>query len=478
MTDPTALEAAGLARAIRRREISCREVMLAYLARIDRLNPRVNAVVTRQDGDRLVAQADERDAQLGRGPPLGWMHGFPIAIKDLAATAGIRTTLGSPLLRNVVPVEDSIMVARLKAAGAIVIGKTNTPEFGLGSQTYNGVFGTTTNAYDATRTSGGSSGGAAVAVALRMIPVADGSDMMGSLRNPAAYNNVLGFRPSFGRIPAGPPAPEVFLQQLSSDGPMARTVSDLALLFATQAGADARAPLSIREDPATLAAPLQRDLAGTRVAWLGDLGGYLPFEPGILELCRAAVTSLTGIGCIVEDFVPDFDYASLWTAWCRLRHWLVAGRLNDLYRVQANRASIKPEALWEIERGVALSALDVYEASRVRSAWYQTLRTAFETYEYLVLPSAQVFPFDAGTHWPRHVAGREMDTYHRWMEVVVPASMAGGPVISVPVGFNADGLPMGMQIIGRRYADLAVLQLAYAYEQATQWVAKRPPPQA
>jgi amidase len=476
MSDPAALDASDLAQAIERRAVSCREVMRAYLERIERLNPLVNAIVSLQDHDRLLVQAAERDAQLAQGHRLGWMHGFPIAVKDLVATAGIRTTLGSPLLRDFVPAEDSIMVARLKAAGAIVIGKTNTPEFGLGSQTYNEVFGVTTNAYDRTRTSGGSSGGAAVAVALRLVPVADGSDMMGSLRNPAAYNNIFGFRPTFGRVPAGPPALEVFLQQLSTEGPMARTVSDLALLFATQAGADARAPLSIREDPAVFAQPLQRDFAGARVAWLGDLGGYLPFEPGILDLCRSALDTLTDLGCIVEDVVPDFAYPSLWKAWCVLRHWLVCGRLHDHYRAPAKRARIKPEVLWEIESGLALKALDVYDASRVRTTWYQFLRTLFETYEYLVLPSAQVFPFDAGTHWPREVAGRRMDTYHRWMEVAVPASMAGCPVLGVPVGFSAAGLPMGMQIIGPRHADFAVLQFGHAYEQATRWVSKRLPP--
>ena len=258
MSDPTSLDAAALSQAIHTRAVSCREVMQAYLDRIERLNPRVSAIVSLQDQERLLARADERDGQLARGQWLGWMHGFPIAVKDLAATAGIRTTLGSPLLREFVPAEDAIVVARMKAAGAIVIGKTNTPEFGLGSQTYNNVFGATGNAYDPSKTCGGSSGGAAVAVALRLVPVADGSDMMGSLRNPAAYNNILGFRPSFGRVPAGP-APEIFLQQLSTDGPMARTATDLGLLLATQAGADPRAPLSIPEDPARFAAPLARD---------------------------------------------------------------------------------------------------------------------------------------------------------------------------------------------------------------------------
>jgi len=474
MSDPTSLDAAALSQAIHTRAVSCREVMQAYLDRIERLNPRVSAIVSLQDQERLLAQADERDSQLARGQWLGWMHGFPIAVKDLAATAGIRTTLGSPLLREFVPAEDAIVVARMKAAGAIVIGKTNTPEFGLGSQTYNNVFGATGNAYDPSKTCGGSSGGAAVAVALRLVPVADGSDMMGSLRNPAAYNNVLGFRPSFGRVPAGP-APEIFLQQLSTDGPMARTATDLGLLLATQAGADPRAPLSIPEDPASFAAPLAGDFKGTRIGWLGDLGGHLPFEDGILPLCRGTLSLLSDFGCVVEDVALGFPPERLWTAWCGLRSWLVSGRLNELYAVPAKRKQIKPEAIWEIENGLAMKASEVLELSRVRSAWYQRLRVLFETYDFLALPTAQVFPFDVTLHWPREVAGRRMDTYHRWMEVVVPASLSGCPTINVPVGFGANGLPMGMQIIGPHRADLAVLQLAYAHEQATGWVMKRPP---
>jgi amidase len=300
--------------------------------------------------------------------------------------------------------------------------------------------------------------------------------MMGSLRNPAAFNNVLGLRPSFGRVPAGP-VPEVYLRQLSTDGPMARTVTDLALLLSTLAGVDARDPFSLAEDPARFAAPLQRDVAGTRIAWLGDLGGYLPFESGIIALCRAALGSLADLGCVVDDIVPAVDYDRLWRAWCVLRHWLVCGRLHDLYKDPAKRRSIKPEALWEIENGLALKALEVYEASKVRSAWYQQLLRLFETYDFLVLPSAQVFPFDATVHWPEQIAGRKLDTYHRWMEVVVPGSLSGLPILNVPVGFGADGLPMGMQIIGRPRADLEVLQLGYAYEQATQWVSKRPPPE-
>ena len=477
MSDPTALDALALSQALAARQLSCRELMQATLARIERLNPTYNAIVSLQDGDALLAQADARDAQLARGERLGWMHGLPIAIKDLVATKGIRTTLGSPLLREFVPSEDSTMVARIKAAGAIVIGKTNTPEFGLGSQTYNTVFGATRNVYDPTRTSGGSSGGAAVAVALRLLPVADGSDMMGSLRNPAGFNNICALRPTWGRVPAGP-APEMYLGQLSTDGPMARTVPDLAALLAVQAGRALTAPLSLGDDPQVFAAPLQAHASGLRIGWLGDLGGRLPFEDGVLDLCRDALGAFEALGCTIDDVLPAFPFDKLWDAWCTLRHWLVAGRQMDHYRDERRRTQIKPEARWEIERGLALSALDVYEASKTRSAWYQTVRRLFETYDILALPTAQVFPFDAAVHWPASIAGQAMDTYHRWMEVVVPGSMYAGPVMAVPAGFNEAGLPMGLQLIGQHRDELKLLRLAQAYDEATAWPRRRPPPAA
>ena len=466
--------AASLATLIRDHQVSCVEVMTAHLDQIDRLNPKVNAIVSLQPREGLLAQAAERDRQLAAGQHLGWLHGMPLAVKDLAQTKGIVTTFGSPLLRDFVPTVDAIVVERMKAAGGIVIGKTNTPEWGLGSQTYNEVFGTTLNAYDQGRTAGGSSGGAAVALALRLVPVADGSDMAGSLRNPAAFNNVFGFRPSAGRVPYGP-ALELFMQQLGYEGPMARSVQDLALLLAVQAGPDPRAPLSLEQDPRVFAGPLERNLAGLRVGWLGDLGGYLPIEPGVLELCGDGLAVLQTLGCPVEAAVPDYPPEQVWDTWRKLRHFLVGGALRPLHRDPAKRALLKPEAVWEVEGLERLSAADVYAATTARSAWYAALRRLFARFDYLALPTAQVFPFDAALHWPREVAGRGMDTYHRWMEVVVGVTLAGLPAISVPVGFDPRGLPMGMQLVGRHHDDLGLLQLAHAYDAATQWPAKRPP---
>ena len=466
------MSACPLSRAIHAREVSCVEVMQAYLAHIGRYNPGVNALVALREPEALLAEASQCDRELQAGQSRGWMHGMPQAIKDLAAVAGLRTTQGSTLFAEQVPTQDAISVSRVRASGAIVIGRSNVPEFGLGSHTYNGVYGTTCNAYDHRLCAGGSSGGAGVALAMRMLPVADGSDMMGSLRNPAAFNNVFGLRPSQGRVPYGP-ANEVFVSQLGIEGPMGRTVEDVAQLLQTQAGFDLRAPLS--QDHYAPQAALARDFKGTRIGWLGDYDGYLPFEPGVMSLCEQALKDLAYLGCEVETCRPQYSMERLWQCWLTLRHWQVAGNLGAIYADPARREHLKPEAQWEVEGGLALSGQQVFAASVARSEWYRALLALFERYDYLLLPSAQVFPFDAQLAWPRHIAGQAMDTYHRWMEVVIGATLAGLPAMSIPVGFSPQGLPMGLQIIGKPQADHAVLQLAYAHEQATGWVSQRPP---
>ena len=468
------MDADALSRAIHARHVSCREVMQAYLAQIERFNPQVNALVSLRPAEELLAEADTCDRQLDQGQSRGWMHGMPQAVKDLAATAGLRTTMGSPLFAEQVPLHDAISVARVRASGAIIIGKSNVPEFGLGSHTYNSVFGTTTNAYDPSLVAGGSSGGAAVALALRMLPVADGSDMMGSLRNPAGWANVVGFRPSFGRVPYGPSG-EVFIQQLATEGPMGRTVADAALLLSVQAGFDPRVPLSIDRDPSVFAGALDRDFRGARIGWLGDQDGYLPTEPGVLEVCRSALGHFEAIGCTVEGVTPDFDMARLWEAWLVLRGTLVAGAAGPLYADPVTRAQLKPEAVWEIENGLRVGGPEVFKASATRSAWYQEMRRLFETYDFLVLPTAQVFPFAADLHWPERIGDRRMDTYHRWMEVVIPGTLGGGPVLAVPAGFDSRDRPMGLQILGPARADLATLQIGHAYEQASGFSRRQPP---
>jgi len=469
------LHAHAISAGLHAMQFSCRELMLATLARIEERNPAVNAIVSLRDPQQLLEEADAHDAMLARGESKGWMHGLPQAIKDLAPTAGLRTTLGSPLMRDFVPREDGLMVQRMKAAGCIVIGKTNTPEFGLGSHTFNEVFGVTRNAYAPALSAGGSSGGAAVALATRMLCVADGSDFMGSLRNPAGWNNVFGMRPSQGRVPQWP-TQDVWINQLGTEGPMARSVRDLALLLDTQAGSDPRLPLSLADGARFDGALASFDPAGVRIGWLGDLDGYLAMEPGILDVCGQALRRLAGIGCVVAPTALGTSPEAVWQAWLVWRRALVAARIAPFLLQSKNRELVKPEALWEYDQAQLLTGQEFTRASAQRSSFYQHMSALLAQHDFLALPVAQVWPFDAGLRWPSHVAGREMDTYHRWMEVVIYATFAGLPCISVPAGFNAKGQPMGLQIIGRPRGDWALLQLAQAYERAAQEVLLRQPP--
>ena len=484
MSAITDLAAHELAARIAARDLSCREVMQAFLARIDEVNTIVNAIVSRRDGDVLVAEADACDRLLAqrseRDTPRSFLFGLPQAIKDMVSTAGLRTTSGSPLLKDFVPAADALLVQRVKAAGGIVVGKTNTPEFGLGSHTFNEVFGATRNAYDPTRSAGGSSGGAAVALAMRMLPVADGSDSMGSLRNPAAWNNVFGFRPSQGRVPSWP-ASDAWLTHFGTEGPMARNVRDLALLLDVQAGHDPRAPLSLASEASfadRLDTAAASDRAPVRIGWLGDLDGHLATEPGIVDACATGLARLQGAGCSVEPFPLDFPPDRIWDAWITLRSWLVHARLTPYLNDQpANRAHVKPEALWEYDRGAALSAAQVMAASVERTAFFHHVLALFGRVDFLALPSTQVWPFPVEWRWPERIGERRMDTYHRWMETVVLATFAGLPAISVPVGFDARGLPAGVQLIGRPRDDLGVLRLARRYEAvASEVLDRRPAP--
>ncbi len=478
MSKTTNLSATTLSDNIHSRQVTCLEVMQATLAHIDDINPRYNAVISRVDTENLLKQADLKDSQLARGASNGWLHGIPIAIKDIAPTAGIASTMGSLLLKNLIPKEDGLMVQRMKAAGCIVIGKTNVPEFGLGSHTFNEVFGATGNAFDPTKSAGGSSGGAAVALATGMLSVADGSDFMGSLRNPAAWNNVFGMRPSQGRVPMWPVA-DVWVSQLGTEGPMGRTVQDVAKLLSIQAGWDARSPLSIAEDGQAFNVDLNANAInktkGLKIGWLGDLNGYLPMETGILEVCEQGLKRFESIGCKVEPVHLGFSNERVWECWLTWRKALVASRLAPFLAQPKNRALMKLEALWEADQAASLTGNDFMSASTTRSQLYQQLLQLFEKVDFLAIPSAQVWPFDIAKRYPTDIAGKAMDTYHRWMEVVILPTLAGLPCISLPVGFNAAGLPMGMQLIGKPRGDLALLQLAHAYEQAAQEVLKITP---
>ena len=398
--------AVELSRAIQGRAVSCVEVMTAFLDRIETLNPRVNAIVALQDRDSLIAEARRRDAQLAAHETVGPLHGFPHAVKDLLPVRNMVFTQGSPIFRNFVAQIDALQVERLRRAGAIIIGKTNTPEFGLGSHTFNPVYGPTHNAFDQSKSAGGSSGGAAVALALRMVPLADGSDYGGSLRNPAGWNNVYGFRTSIGRVPGG--AKDEWLPSMGVAGPMARNVADLALLLSVQAGFDPRAPLSLEGDGDRFRRPPVENFRGKRIAWSGNFGGAVPFEPEVLDACRAALRSFEALGCIVEEATPNYPVERAWQAFVKLRGWQQGGALLEHYQDPAHRAMLKPEAIYEIEQGLALSANDITANSVIRSDWGRAVRDLFARYDYWVVPTAQMFPFEIDMRWPARIAGQEM----------------------------------------------------------------------
>ncbi|MFT7044332.1 MAG: amidase [Candidatus Azotimanducaceae bacterium] len=466
------MTAVKVSKKIRTKTLGCEEYMKYVVGRIDRLNPEFNAIVAMLDGDDLIALARTADAELAKGHYQGWLHGMPYAVKDLANVAGFITSFGSPIFANNVAQTDDVFVSRIRAEGAIVIGKTNVPEFGLGSQSYNPVYGATCNAFNGSLTAGGSSGGAAVALATGMLPVADGSDMMGSLRNPAAYNNVVGFRPSLGRVPKDKQA--LFFDQLPIEGPMGRTVEDVICLFETMAGADAGSPLSQQPAPASLSQYKKADLSDVRIGWLGSYDGYLPVESGLLALCEKALAQTAAAGGRVEAIRIAFDMDSLWQTWLTLRHWFVANSRRALYANDAHRRQLKPELIWEIEQGAYVTAADVYDAGVNRSNWFRALNAAFAKYDILALPSAQVFPFDIQQHWPTSVAGRTMDTYHRWMEVTIGATLSGCPVISLPAGFDAGengdaNRAMGIQFIAPIGKDRELLEFALAYQDSNNW---------
>lgn len=469
----TSMSASRLSQAIQKRDVACVEVMQAYLQRIHRYNPVYNAIVNLVDDTELLRQAELADKALRKDEYWGWMHGMPHAVKDLADARGLATSYGSPIFAGNIATEDSLPIARIRAQGAIFVGKTNTPEFGLGSQTYNSVFGTTRNAYNPELVAGGSSGGAAVSLAAQLVPTADGSDMMGSLRNPAGFNNVIGFRPSQGRVPSPSAESKLYYDQLATDGPMGRNVEDTIRLLGNMAGYDSRAPLSLRDSIPRYEEFEPPELDGLRIGWLGDYQGYLPVESGVLPLCESALKQLSICGTTVESCTPDYDMARLWETWLTLRHWSWSDA-RPLYDNPETRQLLKPELQWEIEGSFGMTAARVSEADRARSDWYRALHKLFDRYDLLALPTAQVFPFSAEIHWPNSINDNPMDTYHRWMEVVVGGTLAGLPVVNLPAGFDQQWRPMGLQFIGPMGQDRKVLEFAIAYEAATDYLEQRP----
>ena len=462
LCDLTAIE---LASRIRRKRVSAREVMTAHLARIERVNPKLNAIVTLV-AERAMADAAKADEAQARKRPLGPLHGLPVAHKDLVDTAGIRTTKGSPFFRDNIPDRDALIVTRLRHAGAITVGKTNTPEFGAGSQTFNTVFGATHNPYDLAKTCGGSSGGAAVSLATGMVPIADGSDTGGSLRNPAAFCNVVGFRPSPGRVPSETPTWSPF----SVSGPMARTVSDVALLLSVLAGSDPHTPLSIPEGGSRFASRLDRNVKGARFAWWRDLGG-IPFEAEIKRVVNANRAVFEQLVCIVEEAEPDF--AGVDSAFPTLRHLSYHGNYAALARQRPEW--VKDTIRWEIAQAELQTGADVGRALARQGKMFEQTRAFFERYDYFVLPVTQVEPFNIDLAYPTTINDVPMRDYIDWMRSCWYVSFMASPAISVPAGFTSNGLPVGVQIVGRHRDEWNVLRLAYAFESATRHGERRPP---
>lgn len=462
------MTATEMARRIRAGELSCREVMQAHLARIERVNPKVNAIVTQISSEQVLAAADAADKALARGENTGPLHGLPIAHKDLVPTRNLRTTWGSPIFKDFVPDHDGLIVQRLKNAGAITIGKTNTPEFGAGSQTFNQVFGETLNPYDITKTCGGSSGGAAVALACGMLPLADGSDMGGSLRNPGNFCNITGFRTSPGRVPVWPNL--VAWSPLAVQGPMARTVQDLALMLSVIAGPHPLSPISIAEPGNLFARPLDREFKGVQIAWSKDLG-ELPVDPRVTRVLEAQRHVFESLGCVVEEDQPDFaDADEVFKVW---RAWNFELELNDL--LKSKRELLKDSVVWNIEEGQKLTGPQIGKAEVKRTELYHRVREFMDTHEFLICPVNQVPPFDINQPWVQEINGVKMNTYIDWMKSCYYITVTGLPAISVPCGFTPEGLPVGMQIVGRHNDDFGVLQIAHAFEQATGMWKHRPP---
>ena len=457
-SDITGLSALELSMGIKTKQFSCYEVMQAYLTRIHKYNPVYNAIISMADDQNLFDQAKKADIALERDEYWGWMHGIPHAIKDLAPLKGFAYTSGSPIFADRIADEDGFITSKIRSQGAIFIGKTNTPEFGLGSQTYNPVFGPTGNAYNPSLTAGGSSGGAACGLRTEMLPVADGGDMMGSLRNPGAFNNVIGFRPSTNVVME---EGDEINRLLSTSGPMGRNVTDLIGLLKT---------ISLKPEFNEIE-PL--DFNDVKIGWLKDLDGYLKFEPGILELCENSLSKLSSARAKVELAQTNFAPSDLWTCWTTLRHQTRL-RMLDFYENPLTHNLLKPELLWEIEQALQLKEEDLKQAELIRKEWYSELDRLFNKYDFLILPTAQVFPFSSNIHWPKEINGRLMDTYHRWMEVVIMASIGGIPAINLPTGFDATGRPMGLQVMGKFGHDRRVLQFGLAYEQITNYLDRKP----
>ncbi|MFP5345601.1 MAG: amidase [Actinomycetes bacterium] len=459
--------AAVLAGMLRRRELSARELLDVHLRRIEQVNPAINAIVT-LDEDGARRRAEEVDDRLARGEDVGPLAGLPAAHKDTHETAGMRTTWGSPLKSRFVPRRDELVVARMREAGAVRVGKTNVPEFAAGSHTFNPVFGVTRNPYRLDRSAGGSSGGAAAALAAGLVPVAEGSDMGGSLRNPAAFCNVVGLRPTPGRVPMFPT--RLAWSTLNVQGPLGRTVEDVALLLSVLAGPDHRVPISLQDDGSVFLGPLRQDLVGVRVAWAPTLGGQVPVDAEVLDALAPNVGVLQGLGAAVEEACPDLRDAD--EVFGVLRAWEFAVSLGDVAARYPDK--VKASIRWNVDQGRRLSGADLGRAELLHTRLYRRVVEFFDRYDVLMTPTTQVVAFDVDLEYPSEVGGQHQDSYLDWMRSVSMISATGCPALSVPGGFTPEGLPVGLQVIGPPRGDRLVLDVGHAFEQATQFGRRRP----
>ena len=457
--DLTATEAR---RRIGAKQLSPVELMQSCIARIELVDHAVNAMVAR-DFERATAAAQAAEAAVMHGDALPALHGLPVGIKDLDETAGLRTTWGSPIYRNHVPTQDAGMVARVRAVGGIVLGKTNTPEFGAGANTRNAVYGATGNPFDPTRSAAGSSGGSAVALACGMVPLASGSDMGGSLRNPAAFNGIVGFRPTPGLVPA-----EKRLHgwsPLSVVGPMARTVPDVCLLLSAMVSDDARDPLATTvhgrrvRDPADFARPLPMDLAGVRAAFSPDLG-FAPTERHIAGVfADKAALFRAGFAC-ADDAAPDCAGAD--EAFEVLRALAFLSSHAD--RVRDRPDDVGPNVRANVAEGMRYTAADVARAFTLQTALYQRWQRFFADYDVLITPSITISPRPWTELFPAEIDGTPTRTYFHWLALAYAVTLVGHPAVSLPVGLDRHGLPFGLQIVGPRGGDAYVLGVAAALE--------------
>ena len=461
MTGPTTITVDSTARdqadALRRKQVSARELLDLHLVRIAERNPELNAIVS-LDEERAREGAAAADEALARGDQVAPLHGLPFAFKDTHAVAGWRTTFGSPLFRDFVPEHDELVVERVRRAGVTVLGRTNVPEFAAGSHTFNTIFGTTLNPVDPSRSAGGSSGGAACALASGMVPLADGSDMGGSLRNPASFCGVVGLRPSLGRVPQWPAYNQ--WETTSVSGPLARNVGDLALLLSVLAGPDPRAPMALGDPGSTFAPPLAGSLSGLRVALSVDLGGAFEVDHEVAAVVESAGPLLAAAGASVTGAHPVLPEAE--DTFRTLRAWHFQASLGPLLAAEPD--AFKASLADNIRAGEHLTGADVARAYAGRTTLSERMREFFTSHDVLVLPAAQVPPFPADQEFPVSINGQPMATYLDWMRACYYITVTGCPAISVPLGTTADGLPVGVQIVAPHGADRFLLEVAAAIE--------------